>query len=126
MSGRRYIQSSAAIFDPHRYSLIQPTTKAGKTAGCIAWIVEGRQLARHWLDRHVRDQPARHREVRPGGYDCLCGGPHEDRALLFSRARLGDHPFGKINYSGAWPLPDSRKPAGEADFFGHVCVSKSI
>jgi hypothetical protein len=58
-----------------------------------------------------------------GGYDCLCGGPHEDRALLFSRARLGNHPLGKMNYFGAWPISVSRKPTGEADFFVHVCAS---
>jgi len=35
-----YPKQHAAIFDPHRYSFIEATTKAGKTAGCIAWIVE--------------------------------------------------------------------------------------
>jgi hypothetical protein len=42
-------------------------------------------------------------------------------ALFHERAC--DHPLGKTNYSGAQPLPDSRKPAGEADFFGHVVAS---
>lgn len=35
-----YPKQFAAIYDPHRYSLIEASTKAGKTAGCISWIVE--------------------------------------------------------------------------------------
>jgi hypothetical protein len=35
-----YPKQFAAIFDPHRYSLIEASTKAGKTSGCIAWLVE--------------------------------------------------------------------------------------
>lgn len=30
----------AAIYDPARYSLIEATTKAGKTAGCLVWLME--------------------------------------------------------------------------------------
>jgi phage FluMu gp28-like protein len=35
-----YPKQLAAIFDERRYSLIEASTKAGKTAGCIVWIVE--------------------------------------------------------------------------------------
>lgn len=30
----------AAIYDPARYSLIEATTKAGKTAGCLVWLMD--------------------------------------------------------------------------------------
>ena len=29
-----------AIFCPERYSVIEATTKAGKTAGCLVWLFE--------------------------------------------------------------------------------------
>lgn len=35
-----YPEQEAAIFDPVRYSLIEASTKAGKTVGCLAWIIE--------------------------------------------------------------------------------------
>lgn len=35
-----YPKQLAAIFDPRRYSFIEASTKAGKTSGCIVWIVE--------------------------------------------------------------------------------------
>lgn len=35
-----YPKQLAAIFDPKRYSIIEASTKAGKTSGCIVWIVE--------------------------------------------------------------------------------------
>ena len=35
-----YPKQSEAIFDPHRYSVIEASTKAGKTSGCIVWIIE--------------------------------------------------------------------------------------
>lgn len=35
-----YPRQSDAIFDRARYSLIEATTKAGKTAGCLVWIGE--------------------------------------------------------------------------------------
>jgi hypothetical protein len=31
-----YPKQLAAIFDPRRYSVIEASTKAGKTSGCIA------------------------------------------------------------------------------------------
>ena len=47
-----YPKQEAAIFTKARYSLIEATTKAGKTAGCIMWIFEqalaGRNKANHW------------------------------------------------------------------------------
>lgn len=35
-----YPKQLASIFDPHRYSLIEASTKAGKTSGCIVWLIE--------------------------------------------------------------------------------------
>lgn len=35
-----YPKQEAAIFDPRRISLIEASTKAGKTSGCIVWLVE--------------------------------------------------------------------------------------
>jgi hypothetical protein len=56
-----YPKQHAAIFDPHRYSFIEATTKAGKTAGCIAWIVEQALGAKrigqnYWWVAPVSDQ----------------------------------------------------------------------
>lgn len=35
-----YQKQLDAIFDPRRFSCIEASTKAGKTVGCIAWLVE--------------------------------------------------------------------------------------
>lgn len=35
-----YPKQSKAIFDPNRYSIIEGTTKSGKTVGCMIWITE--------------------------------------------------------------------------------------
>lgn len=35
-----YPKQFAAIFEPKRISVVEASTKAGKTAGCIAWIIE--------------------------------------------------------------------------------------
>ena len=35
-----YEKQTEAIYDPRRLSLIEATTKCGKTLGCIIWIVE--------------------------------------------------------------------------------------
>lgn len=35
-----YPKQFDAIFDPRRYSCIEASTKAGKTSGCIVWMVE--------------------------------------------------------------------------------------
>lgn len=55
-----YPKQEAAIFDEHRYSLIEATTKAGKTAGCITWLVqkalEGRDGWNYWWVAPVSDQ----------------------------------------------------------------------
>ena len=55
-----YPKQKAAIYDPHRYSLIEASTKAGKTSGCIAWIIElalrGRSGWNYWWVAPVSDQ----------------------------------------------------------------------
>ena len=47
-----YPKQLEAIFDPHRFSLIEASTKSGKTSGCIAWLVEealkGRRGWNYW------------------------------------------------------------------------------
>ena len=35
-----YPKQEAALFAPERYSIVEASTKAGKTVGCLAWIVE--------------------------------------------------------------------------------------
>jgi hypothetical protein len=35
-----YPKQRAAIFDAHRYSIIEASTKSGKTSGSIAWLIE--------------------------------------------------------------------------------------
>ena len=35
-----YPKQLEAVFDPARYSIIEASTKSGKTVGCIAWIME--------------------------------------------------------------------------------------
>jgi phage FluMu gp28-like protein len=55
-----YPKQFSAIYDPHRYSLIEASTKAGKTIGCIIWIVEralcGQPEQNFWWIAPVSDQ----------------------------------------------------------------------
>lgn len=55
-----YPKQLAAIYDEHRYSLIEATTKAGKTSGCIAWLCEqafeGQSGHNFWWVAPVSDQ----------------------------------------------------------------------
>lgn len=55
-----YPKQFDAIYDPHRYSLIEASTKAGKTSGCIAWLVEqalnGSEGQNYWWVAPVSDQ----------------------------------------------------------------------
>ena len=55
-----YPKQHVAIFDLHRYSLIEAGTKCGKTSGCIAWLVEqalaGRAGWNYWWVAPVSDQ----------------------------------------------------------------------
>lgn len=47
-----YEKQRAAIFNASRYSVIEATTKSGKTAGCIVWLTEqamrGREGFNYW------------------------------------------------------------------------------
>lgn len=49
-----------AIFAPERYALIEATTKAGKTAGCLIWLAEqafaGKDGRNYWWVAPVYDQ----------------------------------------------------------------------
>ena len=55
-----YPKQFEAIYDPHRYSLIEASTKAGKTSGCIAWLIEqalaGQPGWNYWWVAPVSDQ----------------------------------------------------------------------
>ncbi len=55
-----YPKQLAAIFDPKRISCIEASTKAGKTSGCIAWLIEqalsGRAGQNYWWVAPVSDQ----------------------------------------------------------------------
>jgi len=35
-----YAKQEAAIFAPERYAVIEASTKAGKTVGCLVWLAE--------------------------------------------------------------------------------------
>src|SRR3990167_7532161 len=48
-----YPKQAAALFTPARYSLVEASTKSGKTVGCIAWLFEqaalqGRPGRNYW------------------------------------------------------------------------------
>jgi phage FluMu gp28-like protein len=47
-----YPKQQAALFDPHRYSCIEATVKAGKTSGALAWILADAwnrgEIGRNW------------------------------------------------------------------------------
>jgi hypothetical protein len=47
-----YAMQEAAIFNPSRYSLIEASTKSGKTVGCIVWLfeqaAEGKDGQNYW------------------------------------------------------------------------------
>lgn len=47
-----YPKQFAAIYAPHRYAVIEASTKSGKTAGCLAWLAEqafkGRRGRAYW------------------------------------------------------------------------------
>jgi hypothetical protein len=55
-----YPKQFAAIFDEHRISVIEASTKSGKTSGCIAWLVEqalkGKPGWNYWWVAPVSDQ----------------------------------------------------------------------
>jgi Terminase RNaseH-like domain len=55
-----YPKQLDAIYDPHRYSVIEASTKSGKTAGCIAWLIEqalaGQPGWNYWWVAPVSDQ----------------------------------------------------------------------
>jgi hypothetical protein len=57
-----YPKQFQAIFDPHRISVIEASTKAGKTSACIAWIVEealkGKPGWNFWWVAPVSEQAA--------------------------------------------------------------------
>lgn len=55
-----YPEQEAALFDPRRYSVIESSTKAGKTSGCIVWQTEqailGPPGVNHWWVAPVSSQ----------------------------------------------------------------------
>jgi hypothetical protein len=55
-----YPKQLEAIYDPKRYSLIEASTKAGKTSGCICWLIEqallGKDGQNYWWVAPVSDQ----------------------------------------------------------------------
>lgn len=50
----------AALFTPHRYGIIEASTKVGKTAGCMVWLVEqaiqGKKGQNFWWVSPIREQ----------------------------------------------------------------------
>ena len=55
-----YPKQFAAIYDTHRFSIIEASSKAGKTSGCISWLVEmaigGQSGQNYWWVAPVSDQ----------------------------------------------------------------------
>jgi hypothetical protein len=55
-----YPKQFEAVFDSHRFSCIEASTKAGKTSSCIAWLVEqalgGKPGCNYWWVAPVSDQ----------------------------------------------------------------------
>lgn len=55
-----YAKQRDAIFSPERIAVIEASTKAGKTVGCIAWIIEqnlgGPRYGHHWWVAPVYEQ----------------------------------------------------------------------
>lgn len=55
-----YPKQFAAIFDSRRYSVIEASTKAGKTSGCVAWLAEealrGKRGQHYWWVAPVSHQ----------------------------------------------------------------------
>jgi hypothetical protein len=58
--GKLYPKQRAAIYDPARYSVIEGTTKCGKTVGCILWItdqaLQGKDGWEYWWVAPIREQ----------------------------------------------------------------------
>ena len=59
----RYPRQRAAIYAPTRYSLIEASTKAGKTLGCMVWLLEqawrdGDARKNYWWVAPIFDQAA--------------------------------------------------------------------
>ena len=55
-----YPKQTDAIFTPARYSIIEASTKSGKTVGCIIWLFEqalqGKDGNQYWWIAPIRDQ----------------------------------------------------------------------
>src|SRR3954452_20735741 len=55
-----YPKQEAAIFEPKRISVIEASTKSGKTEGCIVWLMEmamsGKNGANYWWVAPVSTQ----------------------------------------------------------------------
>jgi hypothetical protein len=97
-----YPKQFEAIFDAHRYSLIEATTKAGKTSGCITWIVEkalgGEDGRNYWWVAPVSDQAriAFRRMMRALPLDCFTANISLMTVTLFNGSviwfKSGDKP----------------------------------
>ncbi len=99
-----YPKQRDALFDPHRISIIEASSKAGKTSGCVAWIFEqalaGKKGHNYWWIAPILRQANvafnRMRNAIP---------PH-----LYT-VHLGNHTIELINGSIIWFLgadnPDS-------------------
>jgi hypothetical protein len=60
-----YPKQEAAIFNSSRYAVIEASTKAGKTVGCMVWLAEQAMAGRPGPELLV-DRPD-----LPPGQDCL-------------------------------------------------------
>lgn len=51
-----YPMQREAIFNEKRYSLIEASTKSGKTTGCLQWIVERALSYNRWREYHLSNE----------------------------------------------------------------------
>jgi hypothetical protein len=55
-----YPAQQAAVFAPERYSIVEASTKSGKTVACLAWLAEqamqGRDGRNYWWVAPIREQ----------------------------------------------------------------------
>ena len=98
-----YAEQEAAIFTPARYSLIEASTKSGKTYGCLAWLFEQAILhgapGRHywWVAPILAQAKIAYRRMKDGLPQGLARPSETDSSILLPNGatiwfRSGEHP----------------------------------
>ena len=98
-----YPQQEAAIFTPARYSLIEASTKSGKTHGCLAWLFEQAAVqggpGRHywWIAPVLAQARIAYRRMKDGLPRGIARASETDPSILLPNGatiwfRSGEHP----------------------------------